>query len=748
MLQSILVEKFLKDMLPIANSASSEEESTRQFSNFIKSALGLDAVSITLLSDSRMPDQINRIEDYIINTRKQCVDNQLSEYSAFPEFISYKGQGYGSCAIMPIMASGNVIAVLSMLSTSQNKFTQELLDNASFCASIIGFALAYKHETNRNVRLAKYFDAAFNSSIPQLIVASSNSVYKMNRAAASFFSTGGFSTKNINELIGLSFDELLKSQYPKQLKIQLKHNGSNILLNVVSSKISDKTLHLTLEDITPANTFERLLSALNSSADACVIFFDESLSITGIHGGLGKYRHSNSDELMLNRKITDFVREAQSGTFAKTLNEAKETGTVAGTVWLELLSGECIKTHSILSRTASGYALIAVRADLEDYVKELESSTYDFINAASDMALKVDNFGYIKDCNMAVEGVLGYSKSELMGKELKGLYMDADTLYRDLSYVSNGGKINNTYINLMRKDGTTIPATHSIRLFKEDNSPLYMVLVKELLTKHLIDDQEKKIKEYQSQVNKFKMESGLKTQFIYNITHELKTPLTSIKGFSKLLYDGEFGPLNDSQKEYLKTIIEEADRLTSIITQVLDAAKLEAKKVKLDIKEVDFKELEKSQAINALTETVRKKGLKFDWVVDYNVPSITADPNRLIQAFVNLIANATKFTSSGGITVKITRKSKKMVKCEVSDTGIGISDIDKRKIFKKFYQATKKDELVKQDGSGTGLGLSITKEIIGLHHGKIGFESELGKWSRFWFTLPINYRPSKKEMKV
>jgi signal transduction histidine kinase len=120
----------------------------------------------------------------------------------------------------------------------------------------------------------------------------------------------------------------------------------------------------------------------------------------------------------------------------------------------------------------------------------------------------------------------------------------------------------------------------------------------------------------------------------------------------------------------------------------------------------------------------------------------------LIQAFVNLIANATKFTSTGSITVKMTRKSKKMVKCEVSDTGIGISDIDKRKIFKKFYQATKKDELVKQDGSGTGLGLSITKEIIGLHHGKIGFESELGKGSKFWFTLPINYRPSKKEMKV
>ena len=262
----------------------------------------------------------------------------------------------------------------------------------------------------------------------------------------------------------------------------------------------------------------------------------------------------------------------------------------------------------------------------------------------------------------------------------------------------------------------------------------------------MIDDLEKSTKSLEGQVKSLKMTSELKSQFIYNISHELKTPLTNIKGFAKLLREGEFGPLNTDQKEYINTILDEADRLMLIITQVLDAAKLEANKVKLDIKEVNLVELASNPSIKAMEESAKNKGLDFSWSVDYDVPAITADPNRLIQVFVNLIGNAIKFTETGKITVHVSKYSKRSVMCEVIDTGIGISDEDKRKIFKKFYQASKKG-LLKPDGTGTGLGLAITKEIIDLHRGRIKFDSTQGKGSRFYFTIPISQSSYGKRRK-
>lgn len=137
--------------------------------------------------------------------------------------------------------------------------------------------------------------------------------------------------------------------------------------------------------------------------------------------------------------------------------------------------------------------------------------------------------------------------------------------------------------------------------------------------------------------------------------------------------------------------------------------------------------------------------MEFKWDVAWNVPKINADPNRLIQIFVNLVGNAIKFTDKGGITVSMTLKNKRNVLCSVIDTGIGINEDDKKKLFRrKFFEATKKD-LVQQPGAGTGLGLSITRDLVKLHHGKISFESTAGKGSTFWFTLPINQKQKKKE---
>jgi signal transduction histidine kinase len=131
---------------------------------------------------------------------------------------------------------------------------------------------------------------------------------------------------------------------------------------------------------------------------------------------------------------------------------------------------------------------------------------------------------------------------------------------------------------------------------------------------------------------------------------------------------------------------------------------------------------------------------------DIQNQKIMADPNRLIQIFVNLIGNAIKFTEKGGITVSIARKDKRRnIICNIMDTGIGISEDDRKKLFRrKFFEAPKKG-LVQQQGAGTGLGLSITNDLVRLHGGRIGCESTVGKGSTFWFTLPINPRQTKRK---
>jgi two-component system phosphate regulon sensor histidine kinase PhoR len=181
------------------------------------------------------------------------------------------------------------------------------------------------------------------------------------------------------------------------------------------------------------------------------------------------------------------------------------------------------------------------------------------------------------------------------------------------------------------------------------------------------------------------------------------------------------------------------------VKQILDVAKLQSGIVKLDLQPVNFSDIRNNPSIKSLEEACKNKGLAFNWTVDYDVPEITADPNRVIQIFSNLIGNAIKFTESGSINV-IVKKKRGSVSIDVADTGIGISKSDLPKIFKKFYQL--KRGLVKQEGSGTGLGLSIVSEIVHLHHGQVRvLESEPGKGTTFRVILPIKAKIPKKTLK-
>ncbi|MCL5679822.1 MAG: ATP-binding protein [Candidatus Marsarchaeota archaeon] len=737
MAENIVLEKFMYDLLPLAMSQYGEKETVEGFAKSVKEVFGIDAAN--LKKTEALGEENGGIYGYVANTKKVYIDNQLSEYSEFPQLINYRNLGYSSCAILPLMVGGRIIGVLELLSKMENRFSKEMLNSLSIGAAFIGLTISYASEAMRSRNLAAYFDSAFGNATPNMLISQSGKVIKANKKAMALFRISQSNSPEAKQIIGIDFKELRGMQPDVPVKKLIKVSGELRSFEIHASSINSSTVYVSLVDTSDRELIEGVSDGINNTGKIVALSLDGEFRVIGGFGRLGKWDNIESLDIR-NFKLGDLMPTSDYSALQSAL---KSRGKVLVSTEVSI-GGYKEKVYMSLSKTAFGYLCLMLSAELEESVKMLSSNLKDFIDVTSDITLIVDQNGTITDANLPAEQLLGYKKEQLLGKDIRTIYSEEDTLDRDIAYVKSGGKVDGSYVELKKSNSEMLPGTHSLRLFFDGESYFYAIMIKELQTKRTINDMEMLNRKLEGQAKNFRMASELKSQFIYNISHELKTPLTNIKGFAKLLHEGEFGQLNADQKEYMDTILDESDRLMLIITQVLDAAKLEANKVKLDLKEVNLSELANNPSIKALEENAKNKGLAFAWNVDYDVPAITADPNRLIQVFVNLIGNSLKFTESGKITVHISKFSKRSVMCEVIDTGIGISDDDKKKIFKKFYQASKKG-LVKPDGTGTGLGLAITKEIVDLHRGRIKFDSTLGKGSRFYFTMPISQSSTARQ---
>jgi len=238
--------------------------------------------------------------------------------------------------------------------------------------------------------------------------------------------------------------------------------------------------------------------------------------------------------------------------------------------------------------------------------------------------------------------------------------------------------------------------------------------------------------------------SKMKDDFLHSITHDLRNPMTSIRGFLKFLRDGMGGPLTDQQKNMLEIMNRASVRLLSMINDILDIAKLEAGRLELTLSECDLKEMIK-HVTELLQSQTQKKHINLITEIPENLSKITADPMLLERVFINLISNSIKFTpDSGKITVKITEDENEL-KASIIDTGEGIPQEFLDKIFDKFQQVTG------QRKGGTGLGLTICKYIVDAHNGNIWVESKIREGSKFIFTLPkkqiddIKYETASKK---
>jgi signal transduction histidine kinase len=228
-----------------------------------------------------------------------------------------------------------------------------------------------------------------------------------------------------------------------------------------------------------------------------------------------------------------------------------------------------------------------------------------------------------------------------------------------------------------------------------------------------------------------------KSEFLANVSHELRTPLNAIIGFSEVLQERFFGELNEKQAEYTDDILSSGRHLLSLINDILDLSKIEAGRMELEVTTFYMPDAIEN-ALLLIRERASRHGIKLDRVIDDRLGDFTGDERKIKQILVNLLSNAVKFTPEGGqIKVEATLGDSAMI-IAVTDTGIGIAREDQEAIFEEFRQASGNYAHKRE---GTGLGLTLTRKFVQLHGGRIWVESELGKGSKFTFTLPINPHP-------
>jgi PAS domain S-box-containing protein len=368
---------------------------------------------------------------------------------------------------------------------------------------------------------------------------------------------------------------------------------------------------------------------------------------------------------------------------------------------------------------------------LKDAVVELQDTLAYLTTIIDNMAdglIVVDKDGVINHINPAASEMFGKAEFEMIGKNVEILGKELDKLAKKSL---NTEEVVSTEINLVnQRIGKAVAKSIKKEYFSEE-SEAKGILGSVILIRDIT--QEKEV-------------DRLKTEFITVVSHELRTPLTSILGFIEMInkkFVENILPhldLNDSKlskavnkiNKNFKIIFSEGARITSLINDVLDISKLESGKAIWNFRKTSMQEVI-TDAYKAVSSLFEQKGLPFYMEIQPGLPEINADKERLIQVVINLLSNALKFTEKGYVKCKAQLNGDDIL-VSVEDTGIGIPEEEKDRIFEKFKQV---GDLIRGKPKGTGLGLPISKQIVEAHGGEIWVESQLGKGSIFYFTIPL-----------
>lgn len=374
--------------------------------------------------------------------------------------------------------------------------------------------------------------------------------------------------------------------------------------------------------------------------------------------------------------------------------------------------------HDITEKRASELAL-----------KESEEKFRNIFESFQDIYFRCDKKGTISMVSPSVKELLGFDENFVIGNNIVNFFPNTEKAKTLVRKLIRERSLRNVEASVKTKTGEEIQLLCNIRLLYRDNKYAYLEGVARDITKlkeaNLELQKAKEVAEYSLKV---------KENFLANMSHEIRTPMNGVIGTIDLLNSTV---LDEEQLRHVQTIKKSSETLLNILNDILDLSKIEAGKLELKRKPIRLKNtMEKLYAL--FSQQAQAKDINLYYHMDKNLPEkVKIDETRLLQVLSNLTSNAIKFTDGGGsinISLKtIVKKARKnIIKVVVSDSGIGISQENIRKLFNSFSQI--EDSSTKTFG-GTGLGLSISKEMCKLMGGDIGVYSALGLGSSFWFTF-------------
>lgn len=353
---------------------------------------------------------------------------------------------------------------------------------------------------------------------------------------------------------------------------------------------------------------------------------------------------------------------------------------------------------------------------------EQEAEAEALFTSIGDGAVSTDEFGRITRINPTGLYLLGYDASELIGawfpKKIVSVGFDdspINLIDRPITKAFLTGKSISDKFYYLRKDGSKLPVSITVSPILLDGKPLGAIGVFRDIT-------------LEQEVDR------MKSEFISLASHQLRTPLSAIKTYTHMLFDGYMGELNSAQKSSLNTIIGASDRMNELISTLLNITRMESGTIALTMKPVRVDIIAK-EVVKELGLMAGSKSIKLATEVRPAAGiTATTDPLILKEIITNLVSNAIKYTpEKGSVDIRLSKRAGNF-HAKIIDNGWGIPQFAQDQIFSKFFRA---HNIVKRETTGTGLGLYLVKGLVDALGGRIWFNSEEGKGTVFTISLPI-----------
>jgi PAS domain S-box-containing protein len=341
------------------------------------------------------------------------------------------------------------------------------------------------------------------------------------------------------------------------------------------------------------------------------------------------------------------------------------------------------------------------------------------LDASVEAMVLISADGRFSTVNRCFEAIFGMDASRVLGRSLEALRSDLEAVLGPETVAriaAAAGEREGEFDSLVRQDAPAPRelALHSTPVTAADGTFLGRLYAFRDVTREREVDR-------------------MKSEFVSLVSHELRTPLTSIKGYVDLLLDGEVGELEEEQQEFLQIVKNNADRLVTLINDLLDISRIESGRIELRRKPIDLRKLVQGAAAT-LRPQIEARRQTLTLRFGESLPLALGDPDRVTQILTNLLSNAHKYTPAGGqLAMRVHAGRDDTVQVEVRDSGIGLSIDEQEQLFTKFFRAKNR---ATQEAGGTGLGLAITRSLVELQGGRISVSSTPGQGSAFCFTLP------------